>query len=288
MHPDPEQLRAWRDAIAGFLKQALGLTLKDAGRLAPVSAGADFLGYIVRPRYRLVRRRVLGHARDRLRQFGQRVARPLDGGVQQRLTRPARERLRATLASTLGHGRHAAFANAWRRLWQSQPWLAEWFDGPPPPSAAPRLTGAGVAGRALNGVAGLNPRWEPARVTSLRSQWRFFHRQGDGLTLLQVGHDVEAYGADADRLRALRPHARPAVRPGFDPVFRRPLKDLAGLRRQLRRRRIAHRFIAEEGYLRGGLKRRVLRLTWRPGPLRRPGPCPAPPDHPSPLPGVTP
>ncbi|MDG4596254.1 MAG: DUF1566 domain-containing protein [Candidatus Contendobacter sp.] len=71
-----------------------------------------------------------------------------------------------------------------------------------------------------------------------------------------------------DRLRALRPRAKPAARPGFTHVFRLPLKALAGLRRQLRRQGIAHRFIAEEGYLRGGLKRRVLRLIWRPAASR--------------------
>lgn len=110
----------------------------------------------------------------------------------------------------------------------------------------------------------LIPRWEPASVSSLRSQWRFFRRQGEELALMQVGNRVEAYEADADRLRALRPRAKPATRPGFGQVFSLPLKALAGLRRQLRRQGIAHRFIAEEGYLRGGLKRRVLRLIWRP------------------------
>ena len=127
LHPDPDQLRAWRAAIAEFLQRELGLELKDAGRLAPVSQGVDFLGYIVRPGYRLVRRRVLGHLRDRLRQTGQRLHRPLGGGVQHRLTRPGRERLRASLASALGHGRHACFTNCWRRVWRTEPWLAEWF-----------------------------------------------------------------------------------------------------------------------------------------------------------------
>ena len=59
-------------------------------------------------------------------------------------------------------------------------------------------------------------------------------------------------------IRAPRPRAQPATRPGFTVVFTLPLKVLAGLRRQLRRQGVAHRFIAEEGYLRGGLKRRVL------------------------------
>ncbi len=39
---------------------------------------------------------------------------------------------------------------------------------------------------------------------------------------------------------------------------------LRKLRMSLCRRAVAHGFIAEEGYLKRGLKRRVLRLLWRP------------------------
>jgi len=257
LHSDPDLLRIWRDSIAEFLRQRLGLQLKDPGRLAPVSQGVDFLGYIVRPGYRLVRRRVLGHLRDRLRLTKQRLHRPLSGGIQQRLTRPARERLRAGLASALGHGRHACFANGWRRVWQAEPWLADWFCSPPClPWWRP--------GRGRGARIGLIPRWEPASVSSLRGQWRYFRLQGDELVLMQVGNRVEAYGVDVIRLRVLRPRARPASRPGFSEVFCLPLKALVGLRQQLRRQGIAHCFIAEEGYLRSGRKRRVLRLIWRP------------------------
>jgi len=265
LHPDPNQLRTWREAIVEFLRQRLGLELKDVGRLAPVSQGIDFLGYIVRPGYRLVRRRVLGHLRDRLRQAGQLLRRPLGGGVQQRLTRPARERLRASLASALGHCRHASAVNGWRRVWRTEPWLAEWFSPPWPRRGGAERRGGWPPIRLI-------PCWEPASVSSLRSQWRFFRRQGEELVLMQVGNRVEAYEADADRLRALRPRAQPATRPGFTAVFSLPLRALAGLRRQLRRQGIAHRFIAEEGYLRSGLKRRVLRLIWRPASPSIPSP----------------
>ncbi len=241
----------------------------------------------MRPGYRLVRRRVLGHLRDRLRQTDQRLERPLGNGIQQRLTRPARERLRASLASALGHGRHACFANRWRQLWPVQPWLADWFCSP---SCSPPWSRRGGAERRGGSPPfRLIPRWEPASVSSLRSQWRFFRRQGDELVLMQVGHDVEAYEVDADRLRRLRPRAKPATRPGFAQVFRLPLRALAGLRQQLRRQGIAHRFIAEEGYLRGGLKRRVLRLIWRPASPNSKSPCPSPgsarPSLPSPAGG---
>ena len=64
------QLVEWRDRIEGYLREALRLELNPAReRLRPVSDGVDFLGYIVRRDYLLVRRRVVGHLRERLRQF---------------------------------------------------------------------------------------------------------------------------------------------------------------------------------------------------------------------------
>ncbi len=53
----PAELANWRERIAAFLKDRLSLELKPGDRIRRVSEGADFLGYIVRPNYMLVRRR---------------------------------------------------------------------------------------------------------------------------------------------------------------------------------------------------------------------------------------
>ena len=66
---DPDQLRHWRERIADCLAERLQLRLKSDERPRPLGDGADFLGYIVRPHYRLVRRRVIGHLRERLAAF---------------------------------------------------------------------------------------------------------------------------------------------------------------------------------------------------------------------------
>lgn len=66
---DPARLQAWGEAIAAFLGERLHLTLKTPWRSRPVGDGADFLGYIVRPWYRLVRRRVIGHLDERLASY---------------------------------------------------------------------------------------------------------------------------------------------------------------------------------------------------------------------------
>ena len=53
--------------IASFLHERLRLRLNERRKLRPVTDGIDFLGYIIRPDYLLVRRRVVGALRERLR-----------------------------------------------------------------------------------------------------------------------------------------------------------------------------------------------------------------------------
>jgi len=59
----------------------------------PISNGIDFLGYIIRPGYILVRRRVVNNLKAKLRAF-------LLGVINPEVTRD-------TIASYLGHFKHA-------------------------------------------------------------------------------------------------------------------------------------------------------------------------------------
>ncbi|WP_295436622.1 RNA-directed DNA polymerase [uncultured Thiodictyon sp.] len=120
---DPGQLRVWELEIADFLTGHLRLDLKAGTRLRPVTDGADFLGYIVRPHYRLVRRRVVGNLRDRLAAF----ARTHVSAVSLRLPPARRDALRAVLASYLGHFGHANSFNLVQSLFAEFPWLGHLF-----------------------------------------------------------------------------------------------------------------------------------------------------------------
>lgn len=60
------ELEGWERRIRGFLAERLGLELNQRRRLRPVSDGIDFLGFIVRADYLLVRRRVVSALRERL------------------------------------------------------------------------------------------------------------------------------------------------------------------------------------------------------------------------------
>jgi hypothetical protein len=241
LDPDPARLTAWEQAIGDFLRDHLQLELKPHRRLRPVSDGADFLGYIVRPDYRLVRRRVVGNLRAKLALFARAHVSP--GGIH--LPTVARERLRAVLASYLGHCGHADAHRLIQSLARSTPWLGLLFEL--------------RDGRLL-------PRWEPAVVTSLRSQLAYFRRAfAPALPLVQLGNRVALFEPDLGRAMAAAPWigrwrcARPDLRIGLGTGLSWPLTALKGLGRSLRQGDCAYAFVAEDGYLPGGMKRRVLR-----------------------------
>jgi len=250
---DPARLRDWEGAIARFLAERLQLELKAEPGPRPVTDGADFLGYIVRPDYVLVRRRVVGNLRLKLAGF----ARAYVTATSLRLPPAGRERLRAILASYLGHFAHA---DAWR--------LSQSLFAPP-----------GWLGRLFEWHQGrLVPRWEPAAVTSLRSQVQYFrHQFPPALVLVQVGNRVALFGPDLRQALAACPWlarwrgAQVETRGGLGQGLSWPLDVIQGLGRSLRAAGLAYAFVAEEGYLRGGMKRRVLRFLYSPlatGPVR--------------------
>jgi hypothetical protein len=215
LHADAEQLTRWHGSIADFLAQRLSLSLRQNVILKPVSAGADFLGYIVRPHYKLVRRRVVGNLRDKLVRFQRQFngSRKHDGGCTLHLKPVPREQLRSVLASYFGHFRHANAYQLVQQLIREFSWLQLLFDLDQAPH-------------------GILPRWEPARVSGYRSQLRFFRRQfPNAVVHVQRGREVDRLAAPETRV----------VRPGD------------GLRAGVTRV-----IVREEGYLHGGLKRRLV------------------------------
>lgn len=107
-------LVALEAAIGAFLEDRLSLALNERRRLRPVSDGVDFLGYVVRPEYLLVRRRVAGALKDRLSTIGPALAEaPMD-----------LPRVQRWLAS---YHAHLAFASS-RRLVASLRRRHRWLD----------------------------------------------------------------------------------------------------------------------------------------------------------------
>lgn len=116
---DPERLREWRERIAEFLRKRLALELDTRGeRLRPVSEGIDFLGYIVRRDYLLVRRRVVNNLKRKLKAFEAELVRQGRTARRYRFDRERLDQLFAMLNSYLGHTQMASTASLWRALWE--------------------------------------------------------------------------------------------------------------------------------------------------------------------------
>jgi hypothetical protein len=172
----PEVLLQWRGQIETFLQQQLQLQLKEQANPKPVKSGADFLGYIVYPHYRLVRRRVVGNLRERLAAFqAQHIQGSSKMGYRLVLDADALYALRATLASYWGHFKHANSQRLCAALFRQYPWLALLFD------------------------AALQPRWQPAArlIVGYKSQLWFFRRQ---YPLAQL---LVQRGTEQDKIAAL-------------------------------------------------------------------------------------
>jgi hypothetical protein len=121
VHRSREQLEAWQASIETFLREDLRLELKADVKLRPLTAGADFLGYVIFPTHKLVRRRVIGHCRTKLHAWRRRHVR--DARIVAH--RSDLEQLRSVCSSYGGHFSHA---NSWRlrsRFGREFPWLRE-------------------------------------------------------------------------------------------------------------------------------------------------------------------
>ncbi len=183
---DPEQLRQWQTAIAAYLRERLQLELNPTReRLRPVNDGVDFLGYIVRADYLLVRNRVVGHLRERLTAFEAELV-----GRGRYVTRyrfdPARlDALHAALSSYLGHFRKADSWGLVQSLWARFGFLEVYFEYD--------------AGRQK-----LIRRYQvPKGLDSVRRQYAWFRRRFPAdLVFFQVGRFFEFYG-DTREIAAL-------------------------------------------------------------------------------------
>ena len=118
-HQDRAVLERWLVQIEQFLHERLGLSLKDDTRLAPLTEGLDFLGYVIYPTHTRVRRRVVAHANEAFAAWER-------AHVRRRHLRATPEdlrKIRCTAVSYEGHFRHADSFRLRRALHRRYPWL---------------------------------------------------------------------------------------------------------------------------------------------------------------------
>lgn len=127
-----KELLRWRKQIEAYLKEELRLELNEKRqRLRPVSNGIDFLGYIVRGDYLLVRRRVVNNLYARLREYEALLVKEGRFFLRYRFDEEILDRLNATLSSYLGHFKMANTYSLCRSLWERHPFLSQYFEFDP-------------------------------------------------------------------------------------------------------------------------------------------------------------
>ncbi len=97
-----EQLIQWRQQIIEFLHVRLSLQLRDRGILKEVSKGLDFLGYIIRPNYILVRKRVVKNYKQKKASYLDRYE-----SLQGKMSLAEIKAFLSVQASFLAHAKHA-------------------------------------------------------------------------------------------------------------------------------------------------------------------------------------
>jgi hypothetical protein len=295
LDPSRERLLEMKEKIGEFLEERLALSLKAEFMLKRVSEGANFLGYIVRPDYVLVRNRVVGNLGARLRQFrGEMVQHKVIGtrdlpknyetalchsrengnpekteldsvlriagmtdlfvGCSETTTerftivhlrKDSVHAMRQTLASYLGHFKHANAFKLTRGLFEKYEYLKDIF--------------------ALNDKGRLIPVYEPPfEPANLRGQYKWVTKQYAGCCIfLQVGKFCEFYDEQAERfgrffgLKTQTGTRMNGLYCGF------PLRYLKDFKEKTLHAGIAYVVVGERGYYPSGLKKRVVTEIFR-------------------------
>ena len=132
MHEDKEQLRRWLGSIRKFLAEKLKVTLKNEVKVAPLSNGINFLGYVQHIFYRLVRRRVVNNFRNRLRDLEKSFCRSARGPRAEFAGEPPAlpeelPKLRSVLTSYLAYSSKANSFKIVLKTLHPHQWLKQFF-----------------------------------------------------------------------------------------------------------------------------------------------------------------
>jgi len=121
---DMKKIKLWRNKINNFLKTTLKLSLHpDKDKYGSVYSGIDFLGYVVKPTYDLVRKRIICNLKLKLWYFNHGVL--FVSNNQQQLCLPLSvppnieeiQKMLAMINSYYGHLRHANSYNLRKNIY---------------------------------------------------------------------------------------------------------------------------------------------------------------------------
>ncbi|MFB9155286.1 reverse transcriptase domain-containing protein [Vibrio gallaecicus] len=236
-HQSKAQLQKWQMEIEKFLEQKLALSLKEEKILAPLTQGANFLGYIIKPYYRLVRKRVLGNLHEKLKQSQRRLKPSLhQWDFQPELV----QNLQAVVNSYWGHFKHADSYQLKQTLFKRYAWLNLLFSCPQQ----------------------LCPAWYPPNVRSFASQWYYFKQRFPTFVLLmQCGNQIVI---ERRHEKAMSCTFNIYKHPRLTNLIQIPISQLTQACHALAQGNLAYLFCDEQGHLKNGLKKRCLRVLFNP------------------------
>lgn len=180
LHEEEERLKKWKEEIGEFLKDKLRLELNGRRQKSgPISNGIDFLGYIVRPDYLLVRRRVINRLKARLMRYQKRLKKDKDNCRVLIYDPPVLEKVMNSWASYMAHLDMASTYRLRIKLLRRFAWLSDLFQ--------------------MDGVK-LKIRHEaPVTLHTLKGQYRFFlGRHPGSILFFQVGWFYDLYDRQAE------------------------------------------------------------------------------------------
>ncbi|MBR6421925.1 reverse transcriptase [bacterium] len=120
IHESKNKLAEYFNKIKVFLREKLKLKLKPAVKLAGLSCGINFLGYVQHVFYRLPRRRVLNNVRNTMQKWD--FVRKIKEFDFEDL-----KKLRSSINSYLSYMAHASAKKAVKRFFQEYSWVLEYF-----------------------------------------------------------------------------------------------------------------------------------------------------------------
>jgi len=176
-----EQLMDWRNQIEALLVIQLKLTLNTKEQLLPINNGINFLGYIVRPDYLLVRRRVVNQLKEKLTKYRLLLIEKLESQVVYHFDYNLLHQLHATLASYLGHLKMANSHRLEQSLLRKHDWLNAYF---------------------IFTESGVERKYKvPKQFDNVKQQYLFFRwRFAPLVVLFQVGKYIEFFHQEDRKL----------------------------------------------------------------------------------------
>jgi hypothetical protein len=210
---DRNRLLRWKAEIEAFLADRLRLRLNEKRQsLQPVSNGINFLGYIVRHNYVLVRRRVVNNLKARLEGFEKKLIMK-DGCSYTKVVYDfeALEKLRAAQASYFGHLKWADAYRLQMSLIKKYGYL-RWFFS-------------------LKNRKVISTYRTPDKISSLMLQYRYFKTKfPDDILFFQVGRYFDFFEGDRQTammlgLRELKKPPCRGVKCGFPVRLKKAFTD---------------------------------------------------------------